>query len=520
MNDNPYLASLYKVLPRLLALYDNNSASPTYGIGDRFYWAWTLIDFANATIQGGANGLARLIQLNLLPDYISEKSIINRIDCIIKATAKLSYKNGSVDQAFPYEASYCGTALVLYDLLIAIELLDKKLSTEQKSTYLNILCPMARYLNNNIETHGFISNHLAVSSAALLKWHRLTGESGKQKGLDILNMILNKQNSEGWFYEYNGADPGYETLCISYLAEIDKMHPELNLTASVKKSLSYMSHFVQPDGSFGGVFGARTTRFYYPAGIEYFSDRIENARDIASFMRDSIRNLLCPTLETMDTPNLVPMFNSYCRAAEFYSDVNESKNYKLPCFTQKPFRKNFDESGIIIDRGDRHYSIISTHKGGVVYHYTDNKLAVLNTGIVVTTKKGKDFTNQIYNKKNVVQLEPHTISITSEFKPVRCMTPTPLQFGILRLLNVSIMRIPTIREKIKQLLAYFLITAKGKTIGYATRTITLSEKLKINDSLSIPKKYKIKDIKHPFIAIHMASQGYWQKQDDSFYEHI
>lgn len=183
---NPYLQSIYNALPRLLASYDTNSAGHTLGVGDRFYWAWSLIDFANVTIQGGINGLARLIKHQLLPSYINEESILLRIDQIFQGIETLTRKNGSVDQAFPYEGSYCGTALVAYDALCCIELLSDKFSDEKKNGYLEIIKPLVSFLHSSDETHGFISNHLAVVSAALLKWSLLTNQPGKKKGLDIL----------------------------------------------------------------------------------------------------------------------------------------------------------------------------------------------------------------------------------------------------------------------------------------------------------------------------------------------
>ena len=63
-----YLNQVHSVLPRILSLYDTDSSSDTYGMGDRYHWAWGLIDFGNGTYQGAAHGLARLLTHDLLPD--------------------------------------------------------------------------------------------------------------------------------------------------------------------------------------------------------------------------------------------------------------------------------------------------------------------------------------------------------------------------------------------------------------------------------------------------------------------
>ena len=38
--------------------FDNDQTSLSYGMGDRYHWAWGLIDFGNGTFQGAAHGLA------------------------------------------------------------------------------------------------------------------------------------------------------------------------------------------------------------------------------------------------------------------------------------------------------------------------------------------------------------------------------------------------------------------------------------------------------------------------------
>ncbi len=130
--DNPYLEQVQRVMPRLLALYDTNPISPTYGAGDRYRWAWKLIDFSNGTFQGAAHGLARLLVNDLLPEEISESSILQRIDTMFQGAEALRYPNGSLAEAFPFESSFCVTALVAYDLLSAIELLEERIDPEKR----------------------------------------------------------------------------------------------------------------------------------------------------------------------------------------------------------------------------------------------------------------------------------------------------------------------------------------------------------------------------------------------------
>ena len=111
MSSNPYLKEIRANLPRLLSLFDNDRTSFSYGIGDRYHWAWGLIDFGNGTFQGAAHGLARLWSAGLWPYPTTRSLFLERIDSIIQAASKLTRWDGSLEEAFPYEGSYCVTAL-------------------------------------------------------------------------------------------------------------------------------------------------------------------------------------------------------------------------------------------------------------------------------------------------------------------------------------------------------------------------------------------------------------------------
>src|SRR6185437_14569581 len=111
-----YAREINAVLPRVLALFDADSISATRGFGDRLYWSWKLIDYANATPQGMVHGLALLAASNRLPWNINRASIIARIDAAIEAAGRQRASDGSLVEAFPNEKSFCVTALVAFHI--------------------------------------------------------------------------------------------------------------------------------------------------------------------------------------------------------------------------------------------------------------------------------------------------------------------------------------------------------------------------------------------------------------------
>jgi len=509
---SPYLDQIYETLPRILALFDSDPSSESYGMGDRFYWAWGLIDFGNGTFQGAANGLARLLVNDLLPEGYSKDKIIRRIDAMFIGADKLRRIDGSMEEAFPYEGSFCVTALVAYDLLTAIELLYDYLDNEVREKYIDIVRPMIGFILKNNETHAFISNHLATAVAALYKWNLLTGESSCDRAEEILNKILTAQSEEGWYREYEGADPGYQTLCTYYLADILRMQNNDRLRDSLTQSIHFLWHFAHPDGSFGGLYGSRNTRFYYPGGIEYLKDIIPEAAALAKFMRKSILEKKVVTLSSMDEPNLIPMFNSYCWAASIEGDIIDTP--QIPCLKAQPFRIFMAHAGILIDHSERHHTIISTRKGGVVYHFKDGHLDFINSGLLFTSKNGKLYSTQSTIDTDNVVIGDNEIVIKSEIRAVTRQLPKPWQFLILRLLCITFMRIRRTREYFKKMLVTTLITGIKKSYGTNTRRIKLGPDLTIHDEPRPMAGLKQQIISSPFYTIHMASQGYWQSQDD------
>jgi len=90
----------------------------------------------------------------------------------------------------------------------------------------------------NNESHAVISNHLAAAAAALLLWSKLSGCDNK-KYSELLEIIYRNQSEEGWYKEYEGADPGYQTLCTHYLSRIYEITKDERLKNSLVRSAKF-----------------------------------------------------------------------------------------------------------------------------------------------------------------------------------------------------------------------------------------------------------------------------------------
>ena len=517
MNESIYIREVKQNLPRVLALIDSDRTSISYGLGDRFYWAWGLIDFGNATYQGFAHGMSRLWVSGLWPYPTSKERFFEQINALFLGAKNLTRNDGSLEEAFPNEGSYCVSALVAFDLLCALDLLSSETEDQLHLEWEKIIEPIIGYLIKSDETHAIISNHLATAVAALVRWHVLTGETAAEiKAQKLLKRILEYQSTtEGWFREYEGADPGYQTLCTYYLADVNIMRPDWELTNHLKKSLKFLSYFANPDGSFGGLYGSRNTRFIYPAGILALADESEYAAGLAQFMAESIKEQRVVTLSAMDEPNFAPMFNAYCWAAQLENDrEGKLKTTTLPSRSDSPFRKHFPEAGLMIDANINHYTLVNIKKGGVVTHFSKDSLLLLDAGAVIRNSKGQLGSTQAFNDNNNFELDGDILTIDSTFVPMPKRLPNPFQFIVLRLLGITFFRFRILREWAKQFLVRLLISPQKKWPINNKRKIILGSKLSITDTYSLSKGYTKFENPGSFVSVHMASQGYWQVQDE------
>ncbi len=514
VNCSPLWLEVERTLPRFLSQYDIDPFSPTLGLGDRFHWSWKLIDFANGTFQGGVNGLARLVTGRALPDYISEEEALFYIDRIIRGTKRAMRGDGSLEEAFPYEGSYCVTALVAYDILTAIELLRDKLAPQALHAHLELIRPAIGFLKRSDESHAEITNHLATATAALFKWNYLTGENDNIKFDQLLGRILSFQSPEGWFSEYGGADPGYQTLCVHYLADLYRMTKLPALKQALLTSMEFLQYFAHPDGSFGGFYGSRNTRVYYPGGIAFCGQYSPAARSLTQFMASSIARKNTVVLSAIDNQNLIPLFNSYVWAAGGYKPEGEQGG--LPCLLAARFVKHFPQAGLLIYNDRERYTVVAAKKGGVVAHFDKEKhTALWNCGAVATDAEGRYYSAQADSEQSSVDTDKPAVVVQAGLYPVEHKLPDAFRFILLRLANITVMRNGALREWVKKLLVRYLIKTKKKPVAKVERRIVWDNQgeVMIDDCLADSKVSGLTLQKGNFTykVFHMASSWYWQK---------
>jgi hypothetical protein len=517
---NPALVNINmqidQAIRHLMSEQNRDPYAPAYGCFDRRYWGWKLIDFPEATFQRNVYPLAWRLKHPLAGESETEQ-LTSAIQAGLTYSVQIQHKDGSFDQAFPNERSYGATAFLLHPLIESYKAVKNDVPIEDQERIEDSLQRAAIFLCEKSETHGLISNHLAGAALSLQVAGELFANTLYLEGCQkIVDSIVKNQSQEGWFQEYDGADPGYQTLGIYYLAQIFRFSHDPALKEALGRAVDFISWFVHPDGSFAGEYGSRRTAIYYPGGIALLADVFPMAAAITRRMLTSISDGHTITLGDIDMGNIAPLLQSTILAADAVEGTELSAEIELPC-DRSEVEKDFVEAGISIRGTKRYYAIIGIANGGVarVFRKTDGRLIYDDAGYVGLLPNGRYISTQMTDPKRGFQAKDTSIKIEAQFYEMLRSLPTPGRFVLLRIMNLTIMRSIWLGNLLKKILVNLLIQGKKRYPLMLYRQINFQkETLEISDTIVMQRKIDIEQLTFgiPFSSIHMASSRYYQEQ--------
>ncbi len=496
---------------RALNLQDQDPLSKTRGCFDRRFWAWKLCDYPEATFQRLVLPLCWYAREEKEPTLKAKAK--DAVQLGLEFALSIKHTDGSFDQAYPYEHSYGATAFLLHPLLNAFQFILPAYDPLKKKKIEERLYCSAVYLVKHREQHSFISNHLAGSALALLEAGSYFNETAfLQAGQELVDQIIARQSAEGWYLEYDGADPGYQTLCVHYLAQVFRLTQDKKLRASLEKAIRFLTYFAHPDGSFGGEYGSRRTAVYYPGGVALLGKMLPEAAALQTFMQRSSEEGKTVRVTDMDIGNLAPLLSSMILAEE-QKVAPPSKSAVLPC-QNGAVQQDFQEAGLSIRGNSRYYAVLGIANGGVCKVFDKKKAQLIynDCGLILRMQHGIYLTSQHTHLKNeTVKIEGSRISFSVPLEEYKSMEQSPGKFLLLRLANLSLMRIRLFNELVKRVMVKILVSPTG-----SAEMILKTECFFDEDSIRIKKTIMGKTVKavqalfsaSGFTAIHMASARY------------
>jgi len=457
-----YAAAAVAAIPRLLGAIDRNPYSPTYGCLDRQYWHYRTASFPSGMYQEGALPLALAFATNMPGNrWFGHARVRQLAVAAIRFAAAGSHADGSCDDYYPYERALGAAVFSLQAAARAYQLLEL-----DDSSVLRWLRQRADWLIEHDES-GRLANHHALAALGLLRVGQITRlprYSGAAR--QCLHRVLAWQNDEGWFEEYGGADPGYQTVTIDCLAKIRRLTGDIRLDEPLRRAVAFARWFLHPDDSYGGEYGSRGTYHCYPHGFELLAGNNADAADLADGF---LRALASGKQAAFDDDRM--FIHRLGNLMEAYVDWSPRR----PAAEDGPPTETscyLPQAGMLVHRGGNAHTLISAARGGVFKHFDAAVAPVTDTGLVVETSSGRIATSQMHTHGRQIELHdqpepptdgpgqpcPRVIEIGGPLHWCRHETVTPMRQAVFHASMTIVGR--WCRDLVRRVLQRRLITGR------------------------------------------------------------
>lgn len=519
---DPLRASIYaplaiKQVARMLSELDRESPSMTRGSADRSHWAWKFQDFPITILQAAFCPLA-FVWGSPLPGnpYYRNRQLLEWIEAAIGQTCRRQHANGAFDSVGPHTQDHGVTISLVFYLTEALRIAGQGLSPQIRRLIEQTMTGCLRFASPDGEDYAFISNHHALFALAYSNAADLSGESRyRRQAENVIDRILENQSPEGWYCEYEGPDPGYESLGIFHLAMYWKRTGSTKLLESLRRAVEFYAHCVHPDGSVGGVYGSRHTSLYFPGGFEILAGEIPMAAAVARFMRQRLDRHNVVTPATADMENLIPLTYSYLEAC--LAGPEPTAVPALPCESLHGLRR-FAHSGLNFAGSDNYYAVIHEKKGGVcrVFDRRTEQIAYEDAGYVVRWRR-RLYASQFLGLGQSATVESGSeVACEARMAEVRQEVLTPGKFLLLRILNLTAFRSLTLGDWIRCRIVRRLILDRRPGPFRLLRRVRLdADGIQFQDRLTRETDVQVDgvDLPRSFTAIHMGSAKYFHSSE-------
>ncbi len=500
-----YAFEALRAMPRIIGMVDSNPYSATYGCFDRSYWHYRTMDFPCGMNQEFVLPLALAATLELPQNpYLGKDRVRQLALAGVDFAAKSAHSDGTCDDYFPYERAMGALVFSLYAMTETCLVLG-----DREPSRLAFLSKRAGWLLGHNET-GKLANHQAFAALALYNAFLLTGDRRFEDGSrSFRDLTMSWRNPEGWFQEYEGADPGYHACLISFLAKLWQKSKDETLVAPLVQACEFAWWFQHPDGSYAGEYGSRNTFHFYPHGFELMSPHCAQAGQVAdSFL---VKGL----------PRRSRHFNDDDRMAAHYvydwmqawRDYHPKRTgtAKLP---DTPDVKWFPEARILVVRERSYHFVCNASKGGVFKVTGEEGPVASDTGLIAELADGRVIVTHIVDREeSSAKFDPttNTLEVEGPFHERRVMLPSPFKMVVFRLLLLTVGRFNA--NLVRSMLQKKLITGKSRLPIRYKRVIELKkEGVHIADSITGAKgqHFKRLSISTDATSIYVANSNTYQ----------
>jgi hypothetical protein len=475
-----YAFEALRAMPRLILMVDKNPFSRTYGSFDRPYWHYRTMDFPCGMNQEYVLPLALACKLPMPGNiYHGSERLHELVVAGMDYARTSSHKDGTCDDYFPFERALGALVFSLYAMTESA--LELGIRDER---HLDFFAKRGGWLATHNET-GQLANHQAFAALALYNVFLLTGDQKHREASDhFRDLTLSWQKDEGWFQEYEGADPGYHTCTIGFLTKLWQKSKDESLLEPLGRAVKFAHHFMHPDGSYGGEYGSRNTFHFYPHGFEVLASRFPEAGRIAeAFLRRAM-------------PERRRYFNDDDRMAAHYvydwmqawRDYSTQRHAPLP-LPEKTEVVHLEKAHLTVVRTPGYHAVVASNKGGALKATTSQGPLVSDTGLVAELEDGTvAVMHVVADNESELSTDKRTLKVKGRFQRRRQPLPTPAKQIVFRVLNLTIGRFNP--NLVRATLQKILITGKAPLPLAFRRTVVFGDdRIEVTDEIrSLGKK--------------------------------
>lgn len=438
MSKTLYLEDSLQQIPRLLCLLDREFLSPTCGSFDRPYWHHRTKDFSSAALQQGILSLALVWKYEFHNNpYYKSPYIFSLILKSFHFTKSIQKRDGSFDEWYWNERGWAGpTGYIVHAICQTYFLIEEELSAVDKNSFHEFIELSSKFLMRSWE-RDVLANHVAMAILAVAESYKILKKNEFKIGLDQLIDKLKDYfyEDEGWSLEYDGADIGYQTGTLSFLARVLVVYDDQRIRQYCKQSLVFLSYFCMPDGSLSSHVGSRQTSNVFHYGLEYF-EQDELAIRLADFFYNGLKDGKVLLSSAQEDHYLI------YRLPEFFESyiASEKKKTETPTllpFEKENFNKLFSKAGLCIKNSNEHYVVFSTARGGVIQIY-DKKLKkclLLDTGLTLKFSDKSIWSTLWIDRENKTELKDDEWIVSTSLKKVAYPVFNPLKMIVFRTMS-------------------------------------------------------------------------------------
>ncbi len=446
-------------IPHILTLLDRNPHSPTYGCFDRNYWHYRIIDFPSGMAQEFVWPLALAYDTPAEGNPYYRRPVVREwVRAGMDFAARSAHGDGSCDDYFPFERAAGAAA---FSLLAGIEASALTRCADERLH--RFFARRADWLARHRES-GRLSNHAALIVLALeLLGRRLGTDRWRRARDERLAELLSWQDSEGWFHEYGGFDPGYQTLTIGCLAEFYQLERDDRVREALLRATRVAAEFVHPDGTVGGEYGSRNTYNFFPHGFERVG--VWEPRALAANDR-FLQSLARGAGPAYEDDHLVGHHAwSYLLAWRHWVE-------ERPSLAPRPAgRVVLPHAGVMVDRRGSTELYLGQGKGGVFKLFRDGGLVASDSGLSLVAGTGSRQRNAVSHllPPERVQVGEDEIVVEGQFGWAKHQQMTPVKLVLLRAVMLSMGRL--FPNLVRRALQRMLITGGEKAPYRYTRRL-------------------------------------------------